>query len=453
VLRRVVQKAGAGLAIFLCLAAGSATAETLGDAFASAYKNSGLLEQNRALLRAADEDVALAVARLRPVLNYVLRSDYSSVTETTSSNLNLSASMVLYDFGRSNLRVELARENVLSLREALVGVEQNVLLRAVAAYATMKREMAVVSLRRKTLGLIEQELEAARDRFEVGQITRTDVALAEARLAASKAALASARGTLAVAREDYRAAIGHYPDQLAALPAPPKLPRTLEAAIAIARQTHPDLAQARRSVAVADLNVALSKAAVLPTLSGNANLTVDEDGNDVSSVGISLSGPIYQGGALAAAARKSAAQRDAARAALHMVSVAVEQNVGSAWARVSVADAGLSATDQQIRAARVALRGVRKEAELGARTTLDVLNAEQELQDAEASRLTAQADRYTAIYNLLASMGLLTVEHLGLGIVEYDPAAYYNAVRKAPVQQVSPQGRRLDSLLQSLGKN
>lgn len=452
-LRVYLRRATTGLVVAFGLACGQVSAETLSDAFVAAYRNSGLLEQNRALLRAADEDVAQAVAGLRPVLNYVLSADYSSITETTTSNLNLTASMVLYDFGRSRRRVDLARENVLSLREALVGVEQKVLLRAVSAYAGLKREMAAVSLHEKTLRLIEQELEAAKERFSVGQITRTDVALAEARLAASKAALAAARGTLAVAREEYRGAIGHYPQSLAPLPAPPQLPHSLEAALAIARQSHPDLAQARRSVTVADLNVALAQAAALPTLSGNANLNVDQDGNDASSVGIRLSGPLYQGGAIAAAARKSAAQRDAARAALHLASIGVEQNVGAAWARVSVADAGLLATDQQIRAARVALRGARQEAELGTRTTLDVLNAEQELQDAEAARLTAQADRYIAIYNLLAAMGLLTVDHLKLGIVEYDPAAYYNAVRKAPAQRVSPQGQRLDSLLQSLGKN
>ncbi len=458
-LRSAIRRACAVLAVFLSafpLLIGSgwaASEESLADALVAAYRNSGLLEQNRALLRAADEDLAQAVAGLRPVLNYVLGAEYSSVTDTTRSNLNLTASLVLHDFGRSRLRRELARENVLSLREALLGVEQQVLLQAATAYAGMLREAAVLQLQQKSLELIGEELRAAKDRFELGQITRTDVALAEARLAASRSALEAARGALAVAREDYRAATGDYPGRLRALPALPALPASHAEAQAIARRNHPDLAQARRAVTIAELNASLAEAAFLPTLSGSASLTVDQDGNDASGIGVRLSGPLYQGGALAASARKAAAQRDAARAGLHLAASAVDQAVGSAWAGVSVAEARLAATDQQIRAARVALRGVRKERDLGTRTTLDVLNAEQALLDAQVARVSARTDRYLAVYNLLAAMGLLTVDHLNLGIVEYDPAAYYNAVRNAPLHRVSPQGRRLDSLLQSLGRN
>ena len=179
----------------------------------------------------------------------------------------------------------------------------------------------------------------------------------------------------------------------------------------------------------------------------------DQDGNDSSAVGLQLSGPIYQGGAIAARDRKAAAQRDAARAGLHLAGASVDQNVGDAWARLSVAGAGLEATAQQIRAARVALRGATQEAEVGSRTTLDVLNAEQELLDAQASEVSARTDRYLAVYNLLAAMGLMTVSHLRLGVAQYDPEAYYNAVRNAPTHRVSPQGQRLDSLLKSLGRN
>ena len=186
----------AALLLFALAALAPATrAETLGDALAAAYRNSGLLEQNRALLRAADEDVAAAVASMRPVLNYVISgsySNYDSLVETTGASLALTASMVLYDFGRSRLRREAARENVLALRAALLGIEQTVLQRAVAAYVTLVRDQAVVALRETNLELMQQELQAARDRFEVGQITRTDVAFAEARLAASKSALAAA---------------------------------------------------------------------------------------------------------------------------------------------------------------------------------------------------------------------------------------------------------------------
>ncbi len=428
-------------------------AESLTDALISAYRHSGLLEQNRALLRAADEDVAQAIAALRPVLGYALSSTASSITSSTTANLQLTASMVIHDFGRSQLRSDVAKENVLALREALVGVEQSVLLRALVAFVGVQRDAAIVSLRENNVRLITQEVRAANDRFEVGVVTRTDVAIAEARLASAQSALAAASGAHAMSREEYRAATGHYPGELTPPPELPATADTLVGARAVARQKHPDMLQARRSVKIAELNIAIAAAAIKPSLSGSAMVSVDQDGEESGSVALTLSGPIYQGGALASAHRKSAAQRDASRAGLHITRLAVDQNVGNAWSQLAVAGAGLQATEQQIRAARVAFRGVREEATLGARTTLDVLNAEQELLDAEAGKISAQTDRYVAVYNLLAAMGLLTVDHLRLGIATYDPAAYYNAVKSAPTYRVSPQGQKLDNVLKALGKN
>ena len=431
---------------------GAARAETLADALASAYRSSGLLAQNRALLRAADEDVAGAVAAMRPVLNYVLGSRYNSISDSTVSNLQLSASMVLWDFGRSRLRREAARENVLSLRAALAGVEQKALMRAVSAYAGLLREQATVELRRNNVKLLEEQLKATKERFDLGQISRTDVAFSEARLAGARSALAAARAALEGARAEYKAAIGHKPGLLAPLPAAPKTARSLEEALRIARKSHPDLVQARHSVRAAELNAELSLAAIRPTLSGSASVSIDENGNDSSNLGLTLSGPIYQGGALASANRKAAARRDAAFAGLQLASAAVEQQVSSAWNRLKAARAGLKAYDEQVRAARVALRGVREEARLGARTTLDVLDAEQEYLDANVARVSARTDAYLAAYAMLQAMGLLSAEHLGLNVPLYDPAAYYDAVRKAPLNGISPQGRQLDNLLQSLGR-
>lgn len=447
------------LLIALVASIGAAKAETLTDAFISAYKTSGLLEQNRALLRAADEDVAQAVARLRPVLNYVVNASYSSLADQSpfddgiSANLELSASLLLYDFGRSRLGTDVAKENVLALREALVGVEQNVLQRAVSAYVAVQRDSAIVALRNNNLRLITQELRAARDRFEVGEITRTDVSLAEARLAGAQSGLAAATGDLAISREEYRAAVGRYPDALASLPTPPATASSQDAATNIARQRHPEILQAQRNVTVADLSIALADAAMRPSLTGSAGVGVDRDGNDSHRLGITLSGPIYSGGALVSASRQAAARRDAALAALHLTRLAVDQNVRTSWARLNVANAAIEASDQQIQAATVAFQGVREEAALGARTTLDVLNAEQELLDARANRILAESDRYNAIYGLLSAMGLLTVEHLNLGIPTYDAAAYYNAVKTAPTYRVSPQGDKLDRVLQGIGRN
>ena len=433
-----------------------ATAQSLTDALISAYDTSGLLEQNRALLRAADEDVAGAVAALRPVLNYIAQANWSDPVQpgqdNTSGSLALSAEMLLWDFGRSRLAVEAAKEAVLAARAGLMDVEQNVLLRAVAAYMDVRRQVALVNVRQNNVRLIEEQLRAAQDRFEVGEVTRTDVSIVQARLAAARSGLAAAQGALAQARQEYVVAIGEAPGSLAA---PPRLPETassLDAATAIGIQRHPAILRAQHEVASSEIFVSIAEAGRLPRLSGSAQFSVDDDGDDRQSLGLSLSGPIYRGGAISSSLRQALARRDASRAGLLITTENVVQNVANSWADLTVAGAVLAATDEQVRAARLALRGAQEELEVGARTTLDVLDREQELLQAETDRIDAEINRYIASYQLLSRMGLLSVEHLGLGIPTYDPAAYYNAVRNAPLGTVSPQGERLDRLLEAIGR-
>jgi outer membrane protein len=449
----------AALAVTSGFAGPGVRAESLGDALTAAYRNSNLLDQNRALLRANDEDVAIAVSALRPVVAFAAQAGYSRVetsqggipvrVEGLSSSVSLSAELTLLDFGRNRLGVEIARESVLATREALVGVEQNVLLAAVAAYVDTRLALEVVDLRNSNVRVITQELRAARDRFDVGEATRTDVALAEARLAGARANLAAAEGDLMVARESYRAATGAYPGTLQALPRTPKLPRNQDEAETVALRTHPSVRQAQHEVTASGLNVDLAKAGMKPTLGARASVSLDDDGQDTETLGLSMSQTIYAGGRLSAVYRRALAGKDASRAGLGQAGVLVAQNLGNAWARLAVFNASIEASDRQIRAAQTAYDGIREEASLGARTTLDVLNAEQELLDAKNSRLEAEAGRYTAVYSVLAAMGLLTVDHLQLGIPTYDPAAYSDAVRNAPA--TSAQGKKLDRILEKIG--
>ena len=438
-----------------------AQAETLADALIAAYRNSNLLEQNQAVLRAADEDVAQAVATLRPVVAFVADGQYgyseqlvgtglTVVNEGLFSNLALTAQMTVFDFGRTQLAIEAAKETVLATREALISVEQQVLLAAVSAFVNVRLQQEIVALRENNVRVIGEQLRAAQDRFDVGEVTRTDVAQAEARLAEARANLVVAQGDLAIARENYRAATGNYPGVLSAPPAPPRTAATLDAARSVALRTQPAIRQAQREVKAAELTVARARANLNPTLFAKANVSVDQDGLQENGFGLSLNQTIYSGGALSSALRQSIANREARFAALKQRGVEVAESVGTVWSNLDVADASILATEQQIAAAQIAFDGVREEASLGARTTLDVLDAEQDLLDARAARLSAEAQRYIGIYQLLASMGLLTVEHLGLGIPTYDPAAYYNAVRRAPT---SIQGKKLDRILKSAGGN
>jgi outer membrane protein len=441
------------------LSSPAARAETLADAMIAAYRNSNLLDQNRAVLRAADEDVAIAVSSLRPVVAYTAQAGWqkadvvtllgTSVNEGLSASLTLSAEMTLLDFGRSRLGIEIARESVLATRQALIEVEQQVLLFAVQAYVDVRLAQEVVALRQSNFRLITQELRAAQDRFDVGEITRTDVSIAEARLAASRAALAAAEGQLMIAREAYKAATGAYPGHLTALPRAPALPRTMEEAQSVARGTHPLIRQAQHQVTIADLQVKLAEAGRMPTLGAGVTLRTDDQGLDSQNLGLTLNQTLYAGGRLSALQRQAIAGKDAARAGLQQTAVGILQNVGVAWANLAVAAASIDASDRQIRAAQTAFDGVREEAAAGTRTTLDVLDAEQELLDARNSRLQAEAQRYVAVYQVLSTMGLLTVEHLQLGIPTYDPEAYFGAVKKAPSHSV--QGKKLDKILEKIG--
>jgi len=431
-------------------------AETLADALASAYKSSHLLDQNQAVLRAADEDAAIAMASLRPVVNFVAQGAWRQYDTTipalvpydsvSTASLDLTAQVVLWAGGRGRLSLEAAREQVLATRASLVNVEQQVLLQAVSAYIDVRLQLEIVALRQSNVRVIDQELRAARDRFEVGEVTQTDVALAEAALAASNANLAAAQGQLMVARERYKAVTGHYPANLASPPKSPAIPKTLEDAKSVAERGHPSVIQAQHQVAAADLNAQIAATAFGPTLSGSAGLNKDLDGGYASmSLGLQLNQTLSAGGRNAASYRKALAGKQAAEAGLLQGAVQVSEGVGQAWAQLAVAHASIEAGRQQVAAAQRAFDGVREEAKLGARTTLDVLNAEQDLLSARAARLEAEANRYVGIYQVLASMGLLTAEHLNLGVPSFDPEAYYNAVKNAPAH--SKQGKALDRIL------
>ena len=437
-----------------------ARAESLADALVAAYRHSNLLDQNRALLRASDEDVIQAEARLLPVINFIS----SFLTSTSGApdyriSFGVAIDFPLIDFGRGRLGVDLAREQVLSARAGLIVVEQRVLLNAVAAYVNLHSTRQTVVLRRNNVDVIEQQLRAARQRFELGDSTRTDVAIAEARLAAAQSALAAAEGDAAVAREDYNFAIGRYPGGLAGPPRLPRLPASLAAAQAHARSHHPAILQAQHQVSAADIATRIARTERLGGVTGSVSLETRNSrvgGLPGSSTTTDITAslgyrvPLYTGGRIAAAERQSVARGEAQRAGLNQTVAQVEQAVGTAWAQLLVARARLEASALQIDAAQAAFDAVSAEAEFGTRTTLDVLDAEQELLDARSSRILAAGALQIAAYVLLEATGQLTVQSLNLGIPTYDVEAYAAGFRRrqggASDLLPSVQGQRLDRI-------
>ena len=462
-LRAAVMAAGMALA---AAAPKPGQADNLADALIGAYNTSGLLEQNRALLRAADEDVAIAVAALRPVINWTVSASKTwteSRTGVIFRHVNtpnfftgITLDQLIYDGGASVLGKQAAQETVLATRQSLVAVEQQILFRAVGAYLNVLLTTENVTLRENNLRVLGEEQRAAQDRFDVGEVTRTDVALAQSRVANARAGLAAARGDLVRAQAEYLTAVGNPPGTLAGQPKLPAPPASVEAARDFALRNHPSIKAAQHQVSAAELVLLRTSKALGPTVSLRAEVGVTEnmkvdDYNHTASVSLGLRQNIYQGGALAASLRRSMATRDSARANLLTVKDQIIQETSNAYARLQVARASLVATQEQVRAARVAFEGIREEATLGARTTLDVLSAEQELLDALTSRISAQAEQSLAAYQLLVAQGLLTAERLGLAVQIYDPTLYYNLVKDAPAA-VSKRGRDLDRVMKALGK-
>ena len=434
----------------------TARAESLTDALVMAYRNSHLLEQNQAVLRAADEGVAQAVAALRPVVAFVAQGLWQNPATQSTYNSNLygtlalQASLTLFNGGRERDTIGAAKETVLATRQALVGVEQQVLLAAVSAYVGVLQNVQTVSLQQNNVNVLQQELKATQDKFDVGEVTRTDVAQAQAALAAAQAAMVAAQGSLAVARESYKAAVGSYPGSLSAPPHEPATATSLAEAQTVAARIHPSVLQAQHQVSAADFAVRGAAASTSPLVAAAVKTGMDSHSNIGESVTLTMTQPIYYGGQLSSIYRQAAANDAGAKAALMQTALTVAQGVGNAWAQLAVARASISANQEQVRAAQVAFDGVREEAKLGSRTTLDVLTAEQVLLNAKVALVTAQTGQYLAVYSLLASMGLLTADHLKLGVPTYDPTGYYNVVSKAPAS-LSPQGAALDRIMQGLG--
>ncbi|WP_240453814.1 TolC family outer membrane protein [Chachezhania antarctica] len=443
-----------------------ARADNMADALVGAYNTSGLLEQNRALLRAADEDVAQAVATLRPILSWTASAGrtvgdlnltgVSTGQESTPLALQLSLQYLLYDFGASRQSIRAAEQTVLATRESLTGIEQQVLFNAVLAYLNLILQQEYVELAENNNRVLEEQLKATQDRFDVGAVTRTDVALAQAQLAGARANLTTARGDYQDARAAYQRVVGRLPNGTAGLPPLPKKPASVDQAIAVAVNTHPDIRSAQYQIASAEFLIERAEASMLGSLSVNGsaglnnNLDLDRDGHS-GSVTLSFNQPIYQGGALSSGVRQAKANRDAARGSLITAQRTVVESVRNAYEAIGVAASNIQATSSQVDASKIAFDGLREEAKLGSRTTLDVLIAEQDLLDARSAQITARIALYQASYQLLQTQGLLTAQRLQLPVTIYDPSAYYNLAKTAPTN-ISKRGQQLDRVLEALGK-
>jgi len=465
-------KIWAGACFFLAgatvMAGSQAAADTLEWALVQAYQNNPSLNAQRAALRSIDENVPQALSGYRPKLSVTANGGYNATNATSrfplstggplstiqyaeafySRSVGATATQTLFNGFQTANRTRQAESQVMGARETLRVTEQQVLLDAATAYMNLLRDQAILDLNRRNVEVLTEQLKQTRDRFNVGEVTRTDVAQAESRLAAGRSSLLGAQSNYVTSQANYRRVIGVDPGRLApGTPVDRLSPRTLPLAITEGQQQSPSVLAAMYGVDSAELAVKISEGALYPTLAlaASASQGTDPAFEVIKQTQVSVLGqltvPIYQGGSEYSTIRQTKETLGQQRLNLDVNRDQARATVVQSWGQLDAAKAQIEATTAQVNAAEIALNGVREEARVGQRTTLDVLNAQQELVNARVALVTAQYDRVVASYTVLAAVGGLSMQRLGLNVVIYDPQVHYQQVRDAWIGVRNPDGR------------
>ena len=431
------------LALFVM--ATEARSETLSEALIAAYVNNPTLLGERASLRSTDEQVPRALSGWRPTVTLTGEAGASRVDSQSgffgaSQNRNLRAirgtlTQPLYRGGRTVATTSRAENLVMADRAKLIDTEQAVLREVVSAYMNVLRDREVLNLAINNEERLRRQLQAARDRFEVGEVTRTDVAQAEARVSNAVAERVTTESNLVASRAAYLNVTGSLPANLSQPPPLNNLPESELQSREIATKESPEILRALYIERAARDDIAVQFGVLLPTLDLNGELRRTEDGSSRDSLSNSasitarLTVPLYQSGSEHSdvrAAREVASQR---RIEIEQTRRSVLENVTQSWENLLTARARITAFRDAVRAAEIALDGVEQEAAVGSRTTLDVLDAEQELFDVRVDLVSAERDNVVASYFLQAAIGRLSVANLGLNVPIYDETRHYNEVR------------------------
>jgi outer membrane protein len=444
-----------------------AVGDTLESALTQSYQNNPSLNGQRAALRATDEGVPIALSGYRPRITGTITGGATGQSQVSKQvtpqgvgiyagswdniaphSFGVTATQTLYNGMQTGNRTRQAESNVSAARETLRLTEQTVLLGAATAYMNLLRDIAILDLQRRNVEVLLEQLRQTRDRFNVGEVTKTDVAQSEARVAAGRSSMSAAESNVVTSRATYRQIIGVEAGKLTpAAPVDRYSPKNIGAAIGQGRLENPAVTAAALGVDVATLQVKINEGALYPTITASAgvNYNLEQTPTIVKTLSFAALGtvsiPLYQGGAEYATIRQSKETLGQQRMLLDTQRDNAQQSVVQAWGQVEAAKAQIIATQAQVAASETALNGVREEARVGQRTTLDVLNAQQELVNARVSLVTAQRDRVVASYSLLAATGRLSVGTLGLKTSTYDPIVHYEQVRDSWIGVRTPDGR------------
>ena len=425
--------------------AAPAGAATLTEALATTYRTNPDLKAARRELGATNEAVPQALSGWRPEVSVSgsvgkqrlnqQSTFFSDENYLTPFNAQFEVRQPLYRGGRNNANTERAVSQVGAQRARLLGTEQDVLLRTVRAYMDVWRDQAILRLNRKNVARLRRQLQATQDRFDVGEVTRTDVSQAKSRLQRAIADRVEARGALESSRAVYEEVVGQPPEKLEQPSPPADLPDSGRGAVRTALEQNPQTRAARFAEIAARRNVRSITGELLPDAelvaraSRSANSTSPESSTETFEILAQITIPLYQRGDVFARMREAKQTANQRRLELRGQKRQVEQETVSAWEDLQAARARIDAIEAQVRSAEIALDGVRQESQVGARTVLDVLDAEQELLNAEVDLIRAQRDEIVAAYSLLDAQGRLTARDRELPVEVFDVDAAFQDVR------------------------
>jgi outer membrane protein len=440
-----------------------ARAETLESALARAYSGNPTLDAQRAALRGTDENVPRALSGYRPSVtaNGSLGANYATGRSGAGpaglqnfrrnlfpGNLGVTVTQNLFNGFRTANSVRQAESQILGARESLRATEQSTLFSGSQAYMNVLRDTAILDLQRNNVEVLEEQLRQTRDRFNVGEVTRTDVAQAESRLAFARSQVSVAEGNLQASIAVFRQIVGVEPRQLApGRPVDRLVPRSLAAAVQIGLDEHPSVLSALHAVDVAEIQVKVVEGELAPTVNivGQVNQGFENsfpgDQTTAASIVGQISVPIYTGGEVYARVRQAKEVAGQRRIEAEATRDQVRAGIITSWGQLEASKATVQAAQAQVTAAEVALTGVREEARVGQRTTLDVLNQQQELLNARVNLITAQRDRVVNSFSVVNSIGRLSAQSLGLRTAIYNAKQHFDQVKDLPWGLRTPDGR------------
>jgi outer membrane protein len=434
-------------------------AETMSSALVRAYTGNPDLNQQRAGVRATDENLPRATATWRPTVSATANAGYNyiDITEfggrTKASSFprtgGLTVTQTIFNGNRTLNGARQAESNIFGARESLRNTELNVLQNGATAYMNVLRDTAILDLRKNNIIVLEEQLRQTRDRFNVGEVTRTDVAQAESSLASGRSDYFTAQANLQTSIANFRQVIGVEPTRLEpARTIESLLPRNLNTAVLLALAEHPAVQAALHAVDAAALQVKLVEGELYPTAGVIGNVQQEDiiSGLPKSrAFNASLLGqinvPIYEGGEVYARARQAKETLGQARLKADLQRDVVRAGVVSTWGQLESARAVIQSSRAAVKAAEIALEGIREEAKVGQRTTFDVLFQQQTLLNTRVSLVTAQRDRVVASYAVMASIGRLSAANLNLNVTQYDPTVHFDQVKDKWIGLRTPDGR------------